>query len=653
MIKSQRLPGICLGITLWIALPIISWTQIVLTNSEYQRIFVDTDRFDTSYLSQLEHALDSIESPEIRYNALNDLSYYWHTRSTTRSLELINSALQEIQGQHLPIWDGRFQITKAAALLRMERLAEASRILHDAESKVAKEDLPLLYTQLGYVHERRGQLDSALLLAHKALKIGEELQDFHAIGVAYSDLGNLFWKQEKNAKGLEYGLRSLTFFEKTGIQDLDYGFTLYMVGNCYLAMDSLEHAQNYYQRSIENGERYGFYNNLSDVYISLAELYMKTANLDDAYEASEKAIHFAGLLDNNGFMEMRSWLAKGQVEYLEGKYEEAINSITTSIKIATQDFGDAYFLSLTYKMLAESYAGAGRFSEAYRALEKYDSLNAIVFNAEADERISLLQTEYEVSQKESTIALQEAQLNQQKKIQALFFIIALLAILISAILFRSHKINQQKNKLLTRQNEEKAFLLKEIHHRVKNNLETVSSLLALQSAHYNDPKMMDAMVESQNRVHSMSIIHQRLYQGQHLASIEMRDYFKNLSSHILDSFGAEDRINLDCEMDELELDVDIAIPLGLIVNELVTNALKYAFPDANTGTIKVALQKKDKKYLTLSVEDNGIGSAGDNAIHGTGFGSQLIELLTVQLNGTVQRINKPGTAFLFKFEPSL
>ncbi len=653
MSKTKRLPGLCLGITLWITLPIISWTQIVLTNSEYQRIFIDTDNFDTTYLSTIEHALDSIESPEIRYTALNDLSYYWHTRSTTRSLELINSALQEIRDKNLPIWEGRFKITKAATLLRMERLVEASRLLQEAESKVTREDLPILYTQLGYVHERRGQLDSAMVLAHRALTIGEDLQDFHAIGVAYSDLGNLFWKQGKNAKGLEYGLRSLKQFEKTGMEDLDYGFTLYMVGNCYLALDNLEQAQIYYQKSIANGEQYGFYNNLSDVYISLAELYMEKGDLDAAYNASEKAIHFAGLLDNNGFMEMRSWLARGQVEYLEERYEEAINSIKTSIEIATQDFGDAYFLSLTYKMLAEAYAGAGRFSEAYDALEKYDTLNAMVFNTEADERIALLQTEFEVSQKESTIALQEAQLNQQKKIQALFFIIALLAILISAILYRSHKINQQKNKLLTRQNEEKAFLLKEIHHRVKNNLETVSSLLALQSAQYDDPRMMDAMVESQNRVHSMSIIHQRLYQGQHLASIEMRDYFTNLSSHILDSFGAEDRIDLHCDMDRVELDVDVAIPLGLIVNELITNALKYAFPDSTSGTIKVALQKEDAKYITLSVEDNGVGVAQDKPIDGTGFGSQLIELLTVQLNGTMKKLNKSGTAIHFRFEPTL
>ena len=628
-------------------------SQPILSNTTYQQIFTQTDDFDTSYLTTLALGLDTISSLEIRYTVYNDLAYYWHSRSTTKSLELVDQALEEIADKNLKTLQGRLVITKAAVLLRMERLQEAEDLLLDVMNQLPEEDLSKLYTQLGYVYERRGLLDSAASLAMKALQLGEKLGDEHAIAVGYSDLSNLFWKRNKPKNGLEYGLNSLAYFHQTEMEDLDYGFTLYVVGNCYLAMDSIPQAKKYYEASIENGEKYGFYNNLSDVYISLTELYLSEGDLSLAFEASENAIHYASLLDNNNFMLMRSWLAKGQVEFLEQRYDAAIQSIHKSLDIATEDFGDAFFLSQAYKILAESSAAAEKYQDAYQAFEKYDALKDRVFNKEADQRISMLQTEFEVAQKETTIALQQSKLNQQQNRLLLFLIVTAFLVLISLILYRSRKINAQKTQLLTKQNEEKAFLLKEIHHRVKNNLETVSSLLALQSANINDPKMSHAMIESQNRVQSMSIIHQRLYQGQNLASIEMKDYFNNLSMHILDSFGVEDRIDLICDMNPMELDVDIAIPLGLIVNELITNSLKYAFPGSMPGTITIALHKETDDSISLAVEDNGMGQTDQLSVKGTGFGTQLIHLLTQQLNGTMNKLTQHGTGIEFRFRPYL
>lgn len=203
---------------------------------------------------------------------------------------------------------------------------------------------------------------------------------------------------------------------------------------------------------------------------------------------------------------------------------------------------------------------------------------------------------------------------------------------------------------MRKQNKEKEFLLKEIHHRVKNNLEVVSSLLALQTAQVKDPNVVSAMKESQNRVYSMSIIHQRLYQSNHLSTIEMKDYFFNLGTHILDSFGEEERIKINYKMAELHLDVDTAVPLGLIVNELLTNSLKYAFPNDRQGVITIDLSRKSAENIQLLVKDNGIGQTRDEPIKGTGFGKKLIELLTKQLDGTRQVIHTPGTQYLFEFK---
>jgi two-component system, sensor histidine kinase PdtaS len=173
------------------------------------------------------------------------------------------------------------------------------------------------------------------------------------------------------------------------------------------------------------------------------------------------------------------------------------------------------------------------------------------------------------------------------------------------------------------------------------------------------------MLANQNRVQSMGIIHQKLYQGEHLASIEMRDYFVNLSESILDSFSANGRIRIECHMPKLVLDVDTAISIGLITNELITNSLKYAFKDKEHGVIKISLteDKNDKNdgytdlsrdnregSLLLKISDDGIGKPVDSQAKGTGFGTQLINLLTIQLDGKLTYEVDNGTTVLLAFK---
>jgi two-component sensor histidine kinase len=145
------------------------------------------------------------------------------------------------------------------------------------------------------------------------------------------------------------------------------------------------------------------------------------------------------------------------------------------------------------------------------------------------------------------------------------------------------------------------------------------------------------------------MIHQKLYIGKDLATVEMKDYFINLGNHILDSFGAGDRISLSYPMGNIEIDVYTAIPLGLIVNELLTNALKYAFPDKRKGQIIICLQNSGSNLLLLNVSDNGVGqTTKDNK--STGFGTTLIELLMKQLDGNMKITNSKGTSVSFEFK---
>ncbi|MFX0555540.1 histidine kinase dimerization/phosphoacceptor domain -containing protein [Maribacter sp. CXY002] len=624
--------------------------QIIDFNREkpYKKVFVETDNFGISYLDILEEAYPKVKADSLKFSMLNDLAYYWHTRNLIKALEFTEEGLQLTLERQNNVWLGRFQITQGAILLRMEKLDSAELVLNSARAKVAVTDLPLLNTQLGYVYERRGQLDKAADFAQETLRLGEKLNDKWAIAMAYSDLSNLFWKQSKYEAGLEYGLKSLETFEERGINDLDYDFTLFVVGNNYLGLKEYDKAMNYFQHSIVIGERYGFYNNLSDTYMLMLELYAYQNDFENASEAGASALKYAELLSNN-YMVMRSWLSIGKLQNFQGKYGSAVESLQKCIDVATKDFGDTFHLSQAYGALGKAYAGNHQYLEAYQAFAEYDRYKSAIFTEKADQRISLLQTEFKVAEKDGKIQAQQSQIKKQKTIQTLTIIFVLLLLLYLILLFKAVSNNAKTNGLLEKQNNEKEFLLKEIHHRVKNNLEIVSSLLSLQSAQIDDPNIIEAMQKSQQRVQSMSMIHQKLYQGRSLAAVEMKGYFLNLGEYILDLYGAKERIKMVYPMNELELDVDMAIPIGLIVNELLTNSMKYAFPNNSFGKIEVSLNEVNTT-LYLKVADNGVGRLTEGGKDDIGFGTQLIELLTKQLDGIMKLTVQNGTVIAFEFQ---
>tara|TARA_R110000765_G_scaffold30520_2_gene71996 strand:+ start:14781 stop:16742 length:1962 start_codon:yes stop_codon:yes gene_type:complete len=627
-----------------------SYGQLIDLNSDrpYKKVFVDTDNFGASYLEILEQGFKQVKSDSVKYSILNDLAYYWHTRNLNMAMHFTKKGLELTSLKNEPVWHGRFQITQGAILLRMEKLDSAQTVLELAKIKVKQSDLPFLNTQLGYVYERRGQLDKAADYAIKSLELGKKLDDNKVKALAYSDLSNLFWKHAKYESGLEYGLRSLKLFEAWGITDLDYDFTLYVTGNNYLALGDYENARKYYEHSIIIGERYGFYNNLSDVNISLVDLYSYLDDYENALEAGANAVKYGELLENN-FMVMRAWLAIGKMQNKRGNCAEAIEGLRKSINVATNDFGDAYYLSDAYNELGRAYANSHDYKNAYSAFSVYDSLKNKVFTAEADQRISKLRTEFDVAQKESTIILQQTQIKKQQTRQQLIIIITVLLLLLLLLAYKAISNNIKKNKLLQKKNAEKEYLMKEIHHRVKNNFEIVSSLLSLQAARIVDPKVLEAMEQSQHRVHSMGMIHQKLYLGEKLSTVEMKDYFINLADYIIDSYGKNNLVTVDIVMDELELDVDMAIPIGLIVNELITNSLKYAFPEERKGNIHLALKLKGD-LLVLEVNDNGIGIQSENSAGGTGFGTHLVDLLVKQLDGKMILVTSHGTSVSIEFQ---
>lgn len=197
---------------------------------------------------------------------------------------------------------------------------------------------------------------------------------------------------------------------------------------------------------------------------------------------------------------------------------------------------------------------------------------------------------------------------------------------------------------------EKEVLLKEIHHRVKNNLQVISSLLSLQATQIEDAAAAQVFQDSQSRVRAMALVHERLYRSEDLARIDFAGYVRDMTGHLIRSWRGEARgIRLLVDVSGVSLDVDAAIPCALIINELVSNAFKYAFPDGRTGEIRIGLTRNDDS-VTVVVRDDGVGLPEGTSLEKSGsLGLQLVQSLTDQLGGQVKCSSHGGTRFEVQF----
>jgi two-component sensor histidine kinase len=199
---------------------------------------------------------------------------------------------------------------------------------------------------------------------------------------------------------------------------------------------------------------------------------------------------------------------------------------------------------------------------------------------------------------------------------------------------------------------EKEVLLKEIHHRVKNNMQVIISILNLQSKHVKDKRDLEIFKDSQNRIKSMALIHDKLYRSKDLASIDFPGYIKNLASHLFNTYSvSSSAIKLVADVKDISLDINTAIPCGLIINELISNSLKYAFLDGQGGEIRIKLYANKDDTFTLIISDNGIGLPEDLVFRNTkSLALQVVVALVEQLKGTIELDRSEGTAFKIVFK---
>jgi len=313
--------------------------------------------------------------------------------------------------------------------------------------------------------------------------------------------------------------------------------------------------------------------------------------------------------------------------------------------------------SLLYRNIADYLTFTGHYREALDYRNKYVEVFEEIKEKQRDQVVLEMEAKYENEKKEAQ--LQVLQLETEKKAQQnrLYLALALAGLLIAGLVgFFLYK-NREKNKLLTTQKkqlqenvDEINLLLREIHHRVKNNLQVITSLLNIQQRAISDEKAHDALQECKNRIESMGLIHRSFYQNKNLGEVNTREYLQNLVRQIVDSYSTDQRpIELETRIQDIYLDMDTLVPLGLIINEMVSNTLKHAFEENQSGKLSISLEQLAEQY-TLEISDNGSSLNDLEALEKSeSFGMSMIQAFVQKMNGQIRLLETEGTTFQIQF----
>lgn len=367
-------------------------------------------------------------------------------------------------------------------------------------------------------------------------------------------------------------------------------------------------------------------------------------NWQAAIENYRKAIPFSDFgINENHIGLFRAYTKAGDVFHADSLYK----SINDSIKASLVQYHRIYF----YKELPAYYRLKNNEAQALSATVRYYELKDSMAGISNYLITSHFEKQFKTKEKDRLLAIaeKEKQVHRQQiafqKRQSLFLAAGFLLLsLATLLLIRNYRNKKRHAAALEQKNNQIETLIRELHHRVKNNLQVVSGLLSLQANRLEDETARQAMDEGRTRVDAMAMIHQRLYLDKDLAAVDIKEYLENLSLSLANSFGYDKKnVEVHVGLRNPSMNIDMAIPIGLIVNELVTNAFKHAF--AQTGMAKITISLEgDKEAMELKVADNGKGME-PSATQSKSFGMKLVHTLVEQLNGSLQQKQENGTVF--------
>jgi two-component sensor histidine kinase len=601
-------------------------------------------------LSVLEENLQAEKNVTKKLEIINDIVAIYFNTDMRQALVYAKQGVALAEKSDDKNWQPKFYEMQGRTYANLLVLDSASIFFKKAERGYIavndKKGQAKTYFKMAWVHRKNGQLDQALQKDLEGLKLMETINDKAGICDAMTRISDNLTRQNRLKEALNYAKKAIIIADENKLTS-ELFFVNFNAGDVAMSMSKYQESFNYYDKALSIAKKQNLgAPTLSDILNSRGNAYKKLKKFKEALQDYENCMKYAK--ESNYQNAINTVTANlGEINLLLGNYNEALKYQLETVRLQENN-KDTSNLVENYHHVSTIYAKLGNYKSALAFKQKAYNLRDSIASMESDAKMSEMLTKYETEKKEETIASQESIILQQGLIQNLVIGLAVLLFGLLILGYISFQSRAKKNRLLASKNAENELLLKEIHHRVKNNLEVVSGLLALQSSQIDDQSTKDAMQESQNRVNSIGIVHQKLYQGTNLGAVEMKDYVLNLSESILDSFGATGKVDLELAMEQLDLDIDTAVPLGLIINELITNTVKYAFPNKEHGKLTIKLERQKDNVLHLVVSDNGVGKSG--ITYGTGFGGQLISLLTNQLNGTMTEENENGTTVIFDFK---
>ncbi|MEP2024457.1 MAG: histidine kinase dimerization/phosphoacceptor domain -containing protein [Reichenbachiella sp.] len=512
---------------------------------------------------------------------------------------------------------------------------------------------------LGNLYRQQGLYDLAIAQYVEAAELNLEQGYDHKQANYLSNVGAVYLETEDYEKACEYSGKAYEL-----IKDTDYTRAKWYArtGLC-LALSNLgrfEEAEAGFSEILEEAKA------LNDVYQiptslhNLADTYNDSERYDEALVFCLEALERFEALESKGAIVQTHTLLCLIYGNLNQE-KKGLAHCDIALEMAQANNLSSTLLDI-YKIQSEVEALANQFEPAYHTRLLYENIKDEQLGKQKEKNIAALNTKFETREKELEIKVQQEKLeaqdqriSQQRTIQLLSLIVLIFVGGMAFLIWRNAKKQRQINKQLYEQKEviektskERETLLKEIHHRVKNNLQVISSLLSMQSRQMEEGEAKSAVREGQSRIKSMSLIHQKLYNQDELSRINMKEYIDELSGFLFNSFKPGDKIKQIVESEDILLDVDTAVPIGLIINELISNALKYAFLHAEEGQISISL-KNLGNGCQLQVADTGHGLP-EGFDQKQSMGMRLVHILVDQLNGELQIDQSKGTLFTIFFD---
>jgi two-component sensor histidine kinase len=485
-----------------------------------------------------------------------------------------------------------------------------------------KASISYSYNNIGGVNDLLGNYQEALVFYFKSLKLKKELRNLAGVANTNNNIGEVYKRSGKYEEAMRYYLESLQQKKELGNKP-GMANTLNNIGDVFLLKSDHRQALNYYNQSLQ--------------------LFSETAD-----KAGRATVN-----NNIGILYFKTLQYALAAEYLQKGLSLAIEvGLTPEQRRA-------------YMALAEICEATGNYKQANEYIKLNTTVEDSLLNEKNNKLMSEMQAKYESDQNKKEIILltKEKDLQQLEIYNSRILVVSVLTgfillLILVVVMIRGSRQKQQANQLLveqntsiTRQKEEKELLLKEIHHRVKNNLQIINSLLRLQSYQVEDKKVLALFEECQNRILSMAIIHEKLYKSKDLANIHAEEYINTLAEGLIRSYRTNKEVELKVECTVETVGIDTLMPLGLILNELISNSLKYAFTGRNNGKIIIRLYKKGSDQLEMLVTDNGVGLPADFSWeNSTTLGIELIKTLVGQINGSIAITSVQGTSFKITFQ---